>query len=145
MDLFHVLAQAGGPPAEVLIDSSAVKAHRSASGGEGGRKIRPSADRAADAPPKSTRRPTRVVAPSPSCSRAATSRIARPAPNFSHGFRHVKSCTATRYTTATRSGGKSRKTARRRTSRPRPTANGRTALRRSSIVIATPSSACSAG
>jgi len=29
----HALAQAGGPPAQVLIDSSAVKAHRSASGG----------------------------------------------------------------------------------------------------------------
>ena len=55
IDLFHALAQAGGPPAEVLIDSSAVKAHRSASGGEGGRKIRPSAARAADARPKSTR------------------------------------------------------------------------------------------
>lgn len=41
--LFHALAQAGGPPAQVLIDSSAVKAHRSASGAKGGRKIRPSA------------------------------------------------------------------------------------------------------
>ncbi|WP_395666308.1 IS5 family transposase [Methylocella sp.] len=36
--LFQALAQAGGPPAEVLIDSSAVKAHRSAAGGKGGRK-----------------------------------------------------------------------------------------------------------
>lgn len=34
--LFHMLAQAGGPPAHVLMDSSAVKAHRSASGGKGG-------------------------------------------------------------------------------------------------------------
>ena len=40
-NLFHTLSSAGGPPAEVLIDSSAVKAHRSASGGKGGRKIRP--------------------------------------------------------------------------------------------------------
>ena len=54
VDLFHALAQAGGPPAQVLIDSSAVKAHRSASGGKGGRKIRPSGARAADARPKST-------------------------------------------------------------------------------------------
>jgi transposase len=54
-DLFHALAQAGGPPAQVLIDSSAVKAHRSAAGGKGGRKIRPSADRAAGARRKSTR------------------------------------------------------------------------------------------
>ncbi len=54
-DLFRALAQAGGPPTEVLIDSCAVKAHRSASGGRGGRKIRPSVARAADARPKSTR------------------------------------------------------------------------------------------
>jgi hypothetical protein len=47
-------AQAGGPPAQVLIDSSAVKAHRSASGGKGGRKIRPSAAPVADARLKST-------------------------------------------------------------------------------------------
>jgi transposase len=38
IDLFHALAQAGGPPTQVLIDSSAVKAHRSAAGGTGGEK-----------------------------------------------------------------------------------------------------------
>ncbi len=32
LDIFHTLVVAGGPPAEVLIDSSAVKAHRCASG-----------------------------------------------------------------------------------------------------------------
>ena len=53
-DIFDILASAGGPPAQVLIDSSAAKAHRCASGGKGGSKIRQSADRAADAPPKST-------------------------------------------------------------------------------------------
>ena len=37
-DLFETLAQAGGPPSQVLIDSSAVKAHRCASGGKGGAK-----------------------------------------------------------------------------------------------------------
>ena len=52
--IFHSLASAGGPPAQVLIDSSAVKAHRCASGGKGGSKIRPSADRAVVAPPRST-------------------------------------------------------------------------------------------
>jgi hypothetical protein len=31
VDLFHVLASADDPPAQVLIDSSAVKAHRSES------------------------------------------------------------------------------------------------------------------
>ena len=36
LEIFHALAAAGGPPAEVLIDSSAVKAHRCASGGKGG-------------------------------------------------------------------------------------------------------------
>ena len=53
--LFNALAQAGGPPAQVLIDSSAVKAHRSASGGKGGRPIRRSAARAAVARRRSTR------------------------------------------------------------------------------------------
>ena len=36
VDVFYALASAGGPPAEALIDSSAVKAHRCASGGKGG-------------------------------------------------------------------------------------------------------------
>jgi transposase len=54
-NLFHALAQAGGPPVQVLIDSSAVKAHRSASGGKGGRKIRPSAALVAGERPKSMR------------------------------------------------------------------------------------------
>src|SRR4051795_8817506 len=35
-NLFETRASAGGPPAQVLIDSSAVKAHRCASGGKGG-------------------------------------------------------------------------------------------------------------
>jgi transposase len=47
--LFEALAQAGGPPAQDLIDSSAVKAHRSASGEKGERRRRPSAARAAAA------------------------------------------------------------------------------------------------
>ena len=47
--LFESLAQAGGPPQEVLIDSSAVKAHRSASGGKRGSKIKPSVARVAAA------------------------------------------------------------------------------------------------
>jgi len=53
--LFEALAQADGPPVQVLIDSSAVKAHRSAAGGKGGSKIRRSGARAADARQKSTR------------------------------------------------------------------------------------------
>jgi transposase len=51
--IFHALANAGGPPAELLIDSSAVRAHRCAAGGKGGSKIRPSVAQEADGPPKS--------------------------------------------------------------------------------------------
>ena len=39
-DLFVTLAAAGGPPAEVLIDSTHMKAHRSAGGGKGGRAVK---------------------------------------------------------------------------------------------------------
>jgi transposase len=46
MELFHARAHAGGPPAHVLMDSSAVKAHRSAAGGKGGSRTRASAARA---------------------------------------------------------------------------------------------------
>ena len=53
-DMFHALATAGGPPAELLIDSSAVKAHRCASGGKGGSRPTRSVARGAAAPPKST-------------------------------------------------------------------------------------------
>ena len=58
IDLIHALAQAGGPPAEVLINSSAVKAHRSASGGEGGEKSGhwPLARRRHDQNPRADRR-----------------------------------------------------------------------------------------
>jgi transposase len=55
MNIFHALASAGGPPADVLIDSSAVKAHRCAAGGKGGNSIRQSAAHAAVAQPRSMR------------------------------------------------------------------------------------------
>jgi transposase len=55
VDLFHTLAEAGGPPRQVLIDSSVVNAHRSASGGKGGSKTKPSDARAAAARRRSTR------------------------------------------------------------------------------------------
>ena len=41
--LFEALAGAGGPPTKVLLDSSAVKAHRCAAGGKGGSTAKPSA------------------------------------------------------------------------------------------------------
>ncbi len=53
-EIFQALVTAGGPPAEVLIDSSAVKAHRCASGGKGGSSAKRSAVRAAAARPRST-------------------------------------------------------------------------------------------
>src|ERR1700682_1930895 len=58
VDVFHALASAGGPPAQVLIDSSAVKAHRCASGSKGGNSPRRSAARGAGAQRKTTRSPT---------------------------------------------------------------------------------------
>src|SRR5215207_8082317 len=53
INIFRALAVAGGPPTQVLIDSSAVKAHRCASGGKGGSVIKRLGARAADAPPRS--------------------------------------------------------------------------------------------
>jgi transposase len=53
-DLFEALARAGGPPAQVLIDSSAVKADRCASGAKGGSGAKPLAAHAAGARPRST-------------------------------------------------------------------------------------------
>ena len=53
VDMFHAPAAAGGPPAQVLIDSSAVKAHRCAAGAKGGSALRRSAARVAAEPQKS--------------------------------------------------------------------------------------------
>ena len=58
-NLFQALATAGGPPAQLLIDSSAVKAHRSAAGGKGGSTTKRSGARGAGAPRKST--PSRTI------------------------------------------------------------------------------------
>jgi transposase len=54
VNIFHALASAGGPPAQVLIDSSAVRAHRCASGGKGGSRIRRLVDPVGDEPRRST-------------------------------------------------------------------------------------------
>ena len=43
LEIFHALATAGGPAAVVLIDTSALKAYRCASGEKGGNTIRRSA------------------------------------------------------------------------------------------------------
>lgn len=57
-DLFIALAGAGGPPAEVLIDSTHMKAHRCAAGGKGGRSSRRSGSAEAVATASSMRSPT---------------------------------------------------------------------------------------
>ena len=61
--LFEALARSGGPALQLMIDSSAVKAHRSAAGGKGGRKIRRSAVLAAAEPPKFTPLQTNTAVP----------------------------------------------------------------------------------
>src|SRR4051794_30843445 len=54
-ELFHALAASGGQPAELLLDSTHVHAHRCATGGKGGSTARHSASAAAGARPSSTR------------------------------------------------------------------------------------------
>ena len=66
-EVFETLAAAGGPPAEVLIDSTHMKAHRSAAGGKGGCACRRSGSAGADATPRSTPSPIARADRSPSC------------------------------------------------------------------------------
>jgi transposase len=54
-DIFEALTGSTGIIASAAIDSSHIKAHRSAAGGKGGPSAKPSAVRAAAAPRKSTR------------------------------------------------------------------------------------------
>lgn len=61
--LFLQLAEAGGPPAALMLDATHVKAHRSAAGGKGGRMPRPSGARAAAVRPRSTSRSTNAAGP----------------------------------------------------------------------------------
>ena len=53
-DIFRHLAEAGGPPAALMLDATHVKVQRAAAGGKGGPRRRPSVSRAADEPPSST-------------------------------------------------------------------------------------------
>ena len=53
--LFAALAGCAKPPFLAMVDSTVVRAHRSAAGAKGGDKSRRSAARAADPPPKSMR------------------------------------------------------------------------------------------
>jgi len=63
--IFTALVEAAEAPPLVMIDSSAVRAHRSASGAKGGRKSRPLGARAAAARLKSTRSSTKKAARAP--------------------------------------------------------------------------------
>ena len=60
--IFIALVESGEPPDTAMIDSSSVKAHRSAAGAKGGSAARLSAARAVGARPKSTSSPTSRVA-----------------------------------------------------------------------------------
>ena len=53
--VFEALAASGGPPVEVLMDSTHVKAHRCSAGGKGGRRRRRSGAPEAAARPNSMR------------------------------------------------------------------------------------------
>jgi transposase len=65
--MLAALAKAGWAGDATAIDSTYVRAHRSAHGGKGGRKRRPSAPRAVARPPRSTRSPTSLDVPVSSC------------------------------------------------------------------------------
>ena len=60
--IFEALADGGEPPSQALIDSSAVRAHRSAAGGQGGKPTKPLADRVVGERRKSMRSRTVSVA-----------------------------------------------------------------------------------
>ena len=61
--IFAALVACADPPQVTLIDSSAVKAHRSAAGGEGGARRRRSDGPEADEPPRSMRPSTKAAGP----------------------------------------------------------------------------------
>ena len=63
--LLAALVACNDPPDFAMVDSTAVRAHRSAAGAKGGSTIRRSAGRAADPRPKSTRSPTAPAASTP--------------------------------------------------------------------------------
>ena len=63
--LFAALAGCVDPPLLAMVDSTTVRAHRSAAGAKGGRRNRRSAARAAALPPKSMRCATRSAGSTP--------------------------------------------------------------------------------
>jgi transposase len=71
--IFTALVSAAGKPDQLLIDSSHVKAHRSAAGGKGGLLLKQLAGRVAGARPRSTHSATHRGAPVLFCSHQGTS------------------------------------------------------------------------
>lgn len=65
--LFAALAACGDPPLEAMVDSTTVRAHRSAAGAKGGSKTKRSAVRAAVGPPRSTRSAMPSAGSTPCC------------------------------------------------------------------------------
>jgi transposase len=65
--MLAALAKAGWSGEAAAIDSTYVRAHRSAHGGKGGRRPRPSARRAAAGRPRSMRSPMSSAGPACSC------------------------------------------------------------------------------
>ena len=61
--VFAELAEAGGPPGTLMLDTTHVKAHRSAAGGKGGRSSRQSGGHVEGGPRSSMRRSMSPAAP----------------------------------------------------------------------------------
>jgi transposase len=72
MHIFAALVSLSEEPQELAIDSSYIKAHRSAGGGKGGQRSRPLVRLAAVVRPKFMLSQTRRGGPMPSCSRPVT-------------------------------------------------------------------------
>jgi transposase len=70
--MLSALAEAGWVAESASLDSTYIKAHRSAHGGKGGRRRRPSVSREAGRPPKSTSSPTSLAGRRSSTSPRAT-------------------------------------------------------------------------
>ncbi len=88
--IFAALVDNAVEPDELAIDSTYIKAHRSAAGGKGGLQRRPLGRREVAARLKSTPSPIRKGGPMPSCLRPATWPTSRSHPSLSEPFRPLR-------------------------------------------------------
>jgi transposase len=88
--IFTALVSSIREPDELAIDSTYVKAHRSAAGGKGGLRRKPSAARAVGARPRSMPSRIREGGPTPSCSRPAMWPTSRSPYSLSQPFRPAR-------------------------------------------------------